>query len=145
MLELGEKTGNAFENGSTIQKYSTKITGAGRQVYFLTTCMTSSSCITWVRPTRWGEYFVLVPCKITISFTLTPLHGIAQLFPTYPDKSKLEDGGESSVNCMTDVLHGDAVAEDDSVFEIWWASWLLRVDSNLRLSMIITLATIAHI
>ena len=41
------------------------------------------------------------------------------------------------MNGMTDVLDGDAVAEDDSVFEIWRASRLLRVDSNLRLSMII--------
>ena len=75
-----------------------------------------------------------MPCKIT-SFILTPLDGIAQLFPTYPDESKLEDGGESPVNCMTDVLDGDAVAENDSVFEIWRASRLLRVDSNLILSM----------
>ena len=41
------------------------------------------------------------------------------------------------MNGVTDVLDGDAVAEDDSVFEIWRASRLLRVDSNLRLSMII--------
>ena len=41
------------------------------------------------------------------------------------------------MNGVTDVLDGDAVAEDDSVFEIGWASRLLRVDSNLRLSMII--------
>ena len=41
------------------------------------------------------------------------------------------------MNGMTDVLDSDAVAEDDSVFEIWRASRLLRVDSNLRLSMII--------
>ena len=46
---------------------------------------------------------------------------------------------------MTDVLDGDAVAEDDSVFEIWRASRLLRVDSNLRLSLTINQATVTHI
>ena len=131
--------------GQHFRNIQQKITGAGRQVHFLMTCMTSSSCITCVRPTRWGEYFVLVPCKITISFTFTPLYGIVSLFSTYPDESELEDGGESPVNGMTDVLDGDAVAEDDSVFEIWRASRLLRVDSNLRLSLTINQATVTHI
>ena len=36
------------------------------------------------------------------------------------------------MNGMTDVFDGDAVAEDDPVFEIGRLSGLLGVDSNLR-------------
>ena len=53
-------------------------------------------------------------------------------FPTYPDESKLKDGRESPVDGVTDVFDGDAVAEDDPVFEIRCLSGLLGVDSNLR-------------
>ena len=54
------------------------------------------------------------------------------LHPTYPDESKLKDGGESPVNGVADVFDGDAVAKDDSVIEIRRASRLLGVNSNLR-------------
>lgn len=43
--------------------------------YFLTICMTSSWFMMWLRPTRWGLYFALVPWKhMSFSSCCVKLH-----------------------------------------------------------------------